>query len=165
MELNLKFKTKLGYCHILEDKLVFSPNEMLKDKDLVNNNNRIWLMRTLYGIGLLASLYAIYYDIITDEYPSFYTSLMFVFLCLGFVQSFRVNGQSVIERKQISAVDFVQAKKKVTRGFFKVHFKDEKNSDQTRLILLPGSLSGGEQATEEALKVMSEARIEITKSN
>jgi hypothetical protein len=47
----------------------------------------------------------------------------------------------------------------LTRSRFEVKFEDENGKIKKRLIMLPGSLTGGKIETEKAIKLMKEERL------
>lgn len=60
----------------------------------------------------------------------------------------------VLDRSSIKRVVFKAAVPGATRAFFEVYFTDTLGKERKRLIMLPGSLTGGPEETEKALRIM-----------
>ena len=56
-------------------------------------------------------------------------------------------------------VKLKKALKGLTRSRFEVMFEDEKGKIKKRLIMLPGSLSDGQNETEKAIEIMTEEQL------
>lgn len=157
MEEALKFKTKFGYCHVLEDKLVMVRKKEFKEIDIIKNKNRVVMSQFIYGTLFIAYLYAMYNQIMKGEYPSLFTIAMFLILLFVFWRTFTRSNFAVIYRDSISNIEYKAPVKGVTRGYFKVFFTDEYNKDRIQLIILPGTLSGGSNEGLKAERFMKKS--------
>jgi len=62
----------------------------------------------------------------------------------------------VINRDSIQRTLFKKGIKGLTRARFEVYFRESSEKIKKRLIMLPGSLTGGDTETDIAIKIMKE---------
>jgi hypothetical protein len=160
MEIEKKFKTKTGFCHILSDKIILTKDGNIGSvaKDTVGNKiYRILIIYSAFAIFLLYFAFKAYQEgkIVTALFYSGFSG----FLLFKIKQSSNYSATSTIERKKIKEVKFIDAKYGATRSRFEVLFEDENGKIKTRLILLPGSLNDGENETKKALEIMKSENI------
>ncbi len=152
-----KFRTKTGFCHIFPDKIILTRDGEVGDlSKLVVGDN---ISRFLIIYSLLA-VYIIF-NLIKEIKEGDNLSTVFYVILLGLwiyviVKSLNNSATPIIFRKDIIKTTFIPGVKYITRSRFEVLFRNEKGNIKKRLILLPGSLTGGDAATEEALQIMQE---------
>lgn len=154
------FKTKTGFCHILPNKIVLTRNGIIGDIANITVGNNISRILIIYvGVSILLFYYAF------DNYRNGHIfqpilfGLLGIYLVYGVVNSINNSASPVIERKKIKEVKFKKAIFGLTRSRFEVFFQDDQNKIKKRLIMLPGSLTDGQNETEKAIKIMTEEKL------
>jgi hypothetical protein len=155
------FKTKTGFCHILPDTIVLTRDGVIGNiANITVGNNSIYRILTLY------SMFAcVHFFLATISYQSEQTISFIFFTLIGLLsvyivlRSFNHSTTPVIERVRIKDVVFKRGFKGITRSRFEVLFEDDNRKTKKRLILLPGSLSGGQQEAEKALDMMKREKL------
>ncbi|RZJ65655.1 MAG: phosphoribosylaminoimidazolesuccinocarboxamide synthase [Flavobacterium sp.] len=108
-------------------------------------------------VYVLLGIFLAYLSVSDFQQRKYPTALMYAlvgaYLIYGVIKSRNNSATPVIERKSIQKVNFIQARTGATRACFEVIFKNQKGNLKTRLIFLPGSLSNGKAATDDALRV------------
>ncbi len=149
------FKTKTGFCHVLPGKIILTRDGAVGNMARVavgGNNFRILAIYSIIAIGLLYFSYDSFHQRhITRAIP---LSLFASYLIYGIATSMNNSAALVIERQRIRQVRFKKAIPGLTRSRFEVTFRDGNDRIKKRLIILPGSLSGGQSHTERAIKIM-----------
>jgi len=160
METEKKFKTKTGYCHILTDKIVLTRDGIIgniAEKAVGNNLSRTLIIYCIISILLI---YIGYQSILKSSYiETVFYFLIAGYLIYGVLSSLNNSATPVIDRSKIKTVKFKKAIKGLTRSRFEVFFFDDMNKLKKRLIMLPGSMTGGDEATEEAIRIMQEENL------
>lgn len=154
------FKTKTGYCHILPDKIVLTRDGIVGEVAKVTVGSNISRILTIYGvlsIGLLYSAFDSYKE--GQLVSSIFFGLFGLFLVYGIAKSINNSATPIIERQKIKAVVLKKAIVGVTRSRFEVLFEDEQGKIKKRLIMLPGSLTGGQNETEKAIRIMTDEKL------
>lgn len=163
MNSNLKFKTKQGYCHFLEDQLVFTKNEVLKETDIVKSKNKALMRQIIYGGGFLLFLNIIFRNVMDLEYPSIYAVFMLGVFLYGFIKAFQLDAKLLIKMDAIKQLDFYFAKQGIRKPYFNLSFKDRFGQDQVYKIILPVSKAALDENIEQALDAFNQANINVKK--
>ncbi|MBL4657324.1 MAG: phosphoribosylaminoimidazolesuccinocarboxamide synthase [Flavobacteriales bacterium] len=149
------FKTKTGYCHILEDKIVLTRTgkiENLEGIKVKENSPAILLVYAVIAIGLLFSAYTNF------QTGQNFFALLFggvgVLLINGIVRSINFSGTPLIIRADIISTEFKKGVWGFTRDRFEIMFTDSKGNPRKRLILLPGSFIATKESLDEAMEIM-----------
>lgn len=160
MDIEKKFKTKTGYCHILKESIVLTRDGVIGNlAEVITGNkiSRILIMYSLISSGL------IYFSINDYKNKDFFTSILFGliagFLIYGIIISLNNSATPVIERKSIKKITFKKGIPGLTRARFEVIFTNNIGKTKKRLIMLPGSLTGGQTETDIAFKLMKEENL------
>jgi hypothetical protein len=152
------FETKTGFCHIFPDRIVLSRDGIAGEIASVTVGNNIARILVIYGMMALGFL-----AIAIDGYrkgilaQQIVPGVLAVVLICSIVASRNNSAAPVIGRSRIRKVTFRKAIPGFTRSHFVVRFEDERGKLKKRLIMLPGSLTGGPKETEKAVKIMTEA--------
>jgi len=155
MEPEKTFKTKTGFCHILPDKIVLTRDGVVGNVAKVTVGNNIARILLIYGaitVGLFYFGYEVYKNGQTLQ-PIFF-GLIGLILIYGIVSSLNNSATPIIDREKIKDVKLKKAVKGLTRSRFEVLFEDENGKIKKRLIMLPGSLTDGQNETEKAVEIM-----------
>jgi len=150
------FRTKTGYCHVLPDKIVLTRNGILGDAAEVVSGN---ITRTLIIYGIITVYFAykgVNMFLKGDNIWGVLYFLVVIFNIYSIVNSLNNSATPVIERSKIKKIVFNDAKLGLTRSVFEVLFENKNGKVKKRLIMLPGSLSNGNEETKKALCIMKE---------
>ena len=154
------FKTKTGFCHILPDKIVLTRDGIIGNVAKVTVGNNISRILIIYG-GLSLGLFYFAFDSYKNGQiagPIFF-GLLGIYLIYGIINSVNNSATPIIDRDKIKDVKFKKAILGLTRSRFEVFFEDENDKTKKRLILLPGSLTDGQNETEKAIKIMTDEKL------
>jgi hypothetical protein len=157
MENHKKFKTKTGFCHILNDKIILTSDGNIDDISKFNTSNTIKRNLIFYGISGFLLIFLTYTGFKENDWFKIIITCSFgIYLIYVVITSINYSNIPVINRDRIKKVTFYPAKKFLTRAYFKVDFENDRNKIKSRLIMLPGSLSSGLKETNKAYNIMCE---------
>jgi hypothetical protein len=160
MESEKKFRTKTGYCHILPDKMILSRDGTVGDLSKIVVGNKILRILIIYGLISAGLLYFSFsYFKKSDPVTGIIFLLIAAYLIYGIINSINNSATPIIERKSIQDVKFIKGTPGLTRARFEVIFLDNNGKTKRRLIMLPGSMTGGPSETELAFKIMTEEKL------
>jgi hypothetical protein len=151
------FRMKKGFCHLMPDRMVFTTNA--KVAGITNENAVSTRITTRFFLLLLSALYFyMTYSSFQDGkyYFTVFFTVFFILNVISIIQSFQYTLANVIPKSSIKNVKFTKGLQYLTRSRFDITYTDELGKEKHRLILLPGSLTGGPQATDKALELMIE---------
>ncbi|MCU0399505.1 MAG: phosphoribosylaminoimidazolesuccinocarboxamide synthase [Algoriphagus sp.] len=154
------FITKTGFCHILPDKIVLTRDGIIGNVAKVTVGNNISRILIIYGglsLGLFYFAFNSYKNGQIAQLILF--GLLAIYLVFGIVNSINNSATPIIDRQKIKEVKFKKAIIGLTRSRFEVLFEDEQGRIKKRLIMLPGSLTNGQNETEKAIKIMTDERL------
>ena len=150
------FKTKTGYCQVLKDKIVLTRDGVNGNIAKVTMGNNILRPLIIYGLIAVAVFFVAFKSYREDKNLE-----AIFFLAVGFlliyiiIKSLNNSATPIIYREKIKSIEFKKAVPGATRAYFIIHFENEARKIKQRLILLPGSLSDGENETQKALEIMT----------
>ncbi|MEJ6793216.1 MAG: phosphoribosylaminoimidazolesuccinocarboxamide synthase [Lacinutrix sp.] len=158
------FKTKTGYCHVLQDKIVLYRKGFIGDLAKLKSGEGIYGLLAFRGVLAVFLFYMAFSKINNNHWVLFgvYFGIA-IFLVYNIITSLNLSAASVIDFSKIIAVEFKPAKKLLTRSYFIVNFKQNNGKTKSRLIMLPGSLNNGNVETKKALEIIKNA--ELIKNN
>lgn len=160
MNREITFRTKTGYCHVLPDSIVLTRDGIAGNVAKVVVGNNIARIMIIYGFAVLVLLYIAYDDYKQGQIVMpIWFSFMAVFFIYGIVASSKNSATPYIPRNSIKAVTFKKGVYGLTRSRFEVLFETEDGKVKKRLILLPGSLTGGAFDEEKALAILREEKL------
>jgi len=155
METELKFKTKTGFCHILNDKIILTNTSKIEDLKELSSKNNIYKVLIPYFIISIFTCYTTYKHYKNENWWYFgifcILSVLFIY---SVIRSLKLSSTPIIDIKKIKEIEFKPAIKFLTRSYFKIKFEEKDGKKKTRLIMLPGSLSNGSSETKKALTIM-----------
>lgn len=154
------FKTKTGFCHILPDKIVLSRDGLIGNVAKVtvgNNVSRILIIHGVLSIGLFYFAFDGYKNGRIAQ--TLFFGLLGIFFIYDILVSFNNSATPIIERDKIKEVKLKKSIPGLTRSRFEVFFENEHGKQKKRLIMLPGTLSDGQNETEKAIKIMVEEKL------
>jgi hypothetical protein len=154
------FKTKTGYCHIQSDKIVLTRDGIIGNVAQVTVGNNIARILIIYG-GLSVAL--LYFAFNSYQHRQIAEAILYtlvaLYLVYGITNSLNNSATPIIDRNKIIDVKFKKAIIGLTRSRFEVYFQDDNGQTKKRLIMLPGSLTDGQNETEKALKIMTDENL------
>ena len=157
METSKIFKTKTGYCHVLQDKIVLTRDGIIGNLAQVTTGNNIARPLIIYGLIAAGLLFLAIQEFNQGQTGSASVFIVFgLLLIFGIFKSLNNSATPVIDRQNIQDIEFKKAIPGLTPSHFIVHFLADNGKVKKRLILLPGSLTGGPVETEKALQIMKE---------
>lgn len=160
MDSEKTFRTKTGYCHILPDKIVLTRDGIVGNVAKVTVGNNISRILIIYG---LISLGLIYFAIDNfnkqNNLTAIFLLLIALYLTYGILKSLNNSATPIIDRQSIQRIKFIKGIVGLTRARFVVIFTDENGKTKKRLIMLPGSLTGGQTETDIAYSIMIEEKL------
>ena len=155
-----KFRTKTGYCHILPDKIVLTKDENPGNLAEVAVGNTIIRILIIYGI-ISAGL--IFLAVNSYNKQEIFSAIFFggiaLFLIYVILKSLNNSTTPVINRQSVQKIKFIKGITGLTRTRFEVYFTDNNGKTKKRMILLPGSLTGGQTETDIAYNIMTEEKL------
>jgi hypothetical protein len=154
------FKTKTGFCHVLPDKIVLTRDGVLGNVAKVTVGNNISRILLIYGglsVGLLYFAFDSYQK--GQMFQPILFGLLGLYLIYGIINSINSSATPIIDKTKIKEVKFKKAIVGFTRSRFEVYFEDENGKTKKRLIMLPGSMTDGQNETEKAVKIMIHEKI------
>jgi hypothetical protein len=155
-----KFRTKTGYCHILEDRILLTRDSIVGNISEIavgNNISRILIIYAIISIFLFYFAFEYYRE--EKSASMVFNVILGLFLVYSIKKSWNNSAASIIQRESIKEVKFMNAKYGATRSVFEIIFEDLDGKLKKRLILLPGSLNNGPEETEKALAIMKNNKL------
>ena len=154
------FKTKTGFCHILPNKIILTRDGIIGNVAKVTVGKNITRILIIYG-GLSAFLlYSAFNSFQKGQVPiSTLYLIVGLFLIYGIFASLNNSATPIIERNKIKSIKFKKATFGITRSRFEILFEEENGKIKKRLIMLPGSMSNGQNETERAIEIMKEEKL------
>lgn len=160
MDTEKRFRTKTGFCHILSDKIVLTRDGMVGNLAKVTVGNSISRILLIYGLVTLGLIYFAFDNFKKQDHFMAVLLLLFaVYLIYGIIASLNNSATRMIDRKSIQQIKFKKGITGLTRARFEVIFTDDQGKSKKRLIMLPGSLTGGQTDTDIAYKIMVEEKL------
>lgn len=156
-ENNDTFRTKTGVCTVTPERIVLTRGGVsgaAAAQIAGNNIRRTLLLYSVFGgAALLFGLWSAYRGSVI---PGVLLSLVgIIFLC-NVVASRNNSAAAVIDRASIRAVKAHPPHPPFTRGYFDVFFLED-GKERKRIIMLPGSMSNGEEEYQQAVAVMRDS--------
>jgi hypothetical protein len=153
------FKTKTGFCHVTQDQIILTRDGIAGNAAKVMVGNSISRILIIYGFLSLMLVYFTYDSYLKGNiFVAILLGLSALYLINGIIKSVNNSATPIIERKDITAIKFVKGFPGLTRSRFEIEFNDEGKSKK-RLILLPGSMTGGQEETEKAIAIMRDEKL------
>jgi len=154
------FKTKTGYCHIFPDRIVLTRDGIVGNISKVTVGNNISRILIIYG-GISFGLFYLAFNSFKQGQISelIIFGLLGLYLIYGIINSLNNSATPIIYREKIRDVKFKKAIIGLTRSRFELLFEDENGKIKKRLIMLPGSLTDGQNETNKAIQIMMDEKI------
>jgi hypothetical protein len=159
METEKTFRTKTGFCHVTADKIILTRDGVIGNISNVTVGNNISRILIVYGLLSIGLIYFAYDSYIKGETvtPLFF-GLIGLYLIYGIVKSRNNSATPIIERKDIKNVTYNAGTSGLTRPRFEIEF-NENGKIKKRLIMLPGTLGGGQSEGDKAVQIMKDEKL------
>ena len=152
-----KFRTKTEFCHILEDKIVFTNDGTIVDLSRLEVGSSISGMLVFYGMLALVVFYFAFEFYKSNDFFLMAIFVLFaLYLVFGIITNSGNSGAKIIDRKSIQQVKLKKGIAGLTRTRFEIYFYDKNNKIKRRLIMLSGPLTGGDTEADLAYNIMKE---------
>ena len=160
MDQEKTFRTKTGFCHILPDKIILTRDGVIGNVANATLGNNIKRILTIYAMLVVALLYFAFYSYQRGQViqPILF-GLISLYLIYGILGSLNNSTTPIIDRNKVKEVKLKKAIPGLTRSRFEVLFEDINGKVKKRMIMLPGSMSGGQNETKKAIQIMSKEKL------
>ena len=154
-----KFRTKSGFCQITSDKIVLTRDGIVGNWSELTVGNNISRILMIYGVVSVTLLYLGYQSYLdNDAGVAIFLGALGLYLIYVIVKSRNYSTTPVIERSTIVETRFKKGIAGLTRSRFEIAFND-RGVRRIRLIMLPGSLMGGQVESGAALEIFREEEL------
>jgi hypothetical protein len=154
------FRTKTGFCHILPDRIVLTRDGNIGNVASVTVGNNISRILIIYGVTSIGLFYFAFDGYRNGQLAQpILFGLIGIYLIYGIINGINNSATPIIDRQKIKEVKFKKAIVGLTRSRFEVLFEDDQGKIKKRLIMLPGSLTDGQNETEKAIRIMTDEKI------
>lgn len=154
------FKTKTGYCYVTPEKIILARQGAVGAAAQAIYGNKIRRSIILYSVGAVFMAGMTYMSHRPGEVVPVIIGGLFsaVFAYMAF-NARNLSATPEIDRDKISKVVFKKGRAGLTRSHFVVHFTDENGKQKKRLIIMPGTATGGMAATSQAVKILQNEKL------
>ncbi|MCP4176785.1 MAG: hypothetical protein GY756_03385 [bacterium] len=154
-----RFRTKTGICLITKDNISIERKGIRGEiSENVMGNNIKKILRIYLLLGSIILIYGIYSIIIGEYLYGFIATILGILFLINVIKSRYNSASSIISRSEIESVKGKSPIPLLTRGYFKITFKE--NGDlKIRLIALPGIFENGLSEYKKALQIMYESGV------
>jgi hypothetical protein len=151
------FRTRTGICRVLPDRIILERKGMAGKAAATIQGDGIRRIQVIYALvaatlavtGIIAILRG-------DYWQGGIALLLAGYLAWGVLGSRNLSATSEIPRSAITRVEVRRPRPPIKRGYFVIWF-EENGQEVRRLILMPGSLTGGKGAFKAARDILHEA--------
>jgi hypothetical protein len=159
MDTEKTFRTKTGFCHVTADKIILTREGVIGSVSNVTAGNNISRILIIYGLLSIGLIYFAYESYIKgDTAMTLFFGLFGLYLIYGIIKSRNSSATPIIERRDIRRVTYNAGTSGLTRPRFEIEFNDN-GQVRKRLIMLPGTLGGGQSECEKAVQIMKEEKL------
>lgn len=155
MQSTKKFHTKTGYCHVLEDRIIFTPRSFIGRLADLTIEGRMKRMLLIFVLLTLFILYLAYENYRNNEI--FWTGLFGIiagYLIYGIIKGLNTSMHPIIERAQIKKVKYFKAISGISSAYFEISFHDGKGSEKKRIITLLSPIEENRLEIQNAMRIM-----------
>jgi hypothetical protein len=153
------FRTKTGFCHVTVDQIILTRDGVVGSVAKVTVGNNISRILIIYGLISLGLFYFAYDSYLKgNTFTTVLFGLLGLYLIYGITSSLNNSATPIIDRKDIKTTKFVKGTSGLSRSRFEIEFS-EGGKIKKRLILLPGSLTGGREEADKAVEIMREEKL------
>lgn len=160
MENSTTFMTNPGYCHILDNQIVFAEQEKIQSFTKINSKNSINNVRIKYALLSVLNFIFAFINLKNEQLSDtiFFACLGLVFLTF-ILFSINKSTTNLIKRNKIKTIIHKKSILGLFGSRFIIFFEDEMGKIKKRLILLPGFYNNGNKETKKALEIMRREKL------
>ena len=153
------FRTKTGFCHVTADQIILTRDGVIGNVAKVTVGNNILRILIIYGLISVGLIYFAYDSYLKgNTIATILFGLLGLYLIYGVAKSLNNSATPVIDRKDIKTIKFIKGTSGLGRSRFEIEFS-QGGKIKKRLILLPGSMTGGHVETDKAVEIMREEKL------
>ncbi|MEQ9229660.1 MAG: hypothetical protein RIF46_03190 [Cyclobacteriaceae bacterium] len=152
-----KFRTKNGFCHVMDDRIVFTHSGLYGQLgDIAGQGNMARLLILFGGFTVIAAVFS-YVNYVEGQlvWAALFGAIG-AYLFYGIANNLNTTIHPILLRDQIIEIKYTKSKGILSYPYFEVRFKDEKGRVRKRLITLPRANRRNAQGIREAVQFMSE---------
>jgi hypothetical protein len=152
-----RFNTKTGTCVLTSERIVLSRegvSGVLAKQVYGDSINRALIIYS--AIGVISLVIAVLLIINKRYFEGVFACIVGGFFLWNVFSSRNNSAKNIIEKHTVQSLEVHPPHPPFTRGYFKVYFLDD-GKRRRRLIMLPGSMSGGKEEFKKALSCMRQA--------
>ncbi|MCP4459611.1 MAG: phosphoribosylaminoimidazolesuccinocarboxamide synthase [Cytophagales bacterium] len=157
MEPTKKFLTKTGFCHVLKDKIIFTPSGFMGHIGDMTVEGRMSRILLFFSSLALLILYFAYANYLENQF--LWTGIFGVigsYLIYGIIKGLNTSMHPIINRSAIKEVRFVKGVQDLTPPSFEVKFANSMGKMKKRIISLPNPTAKNRSKIQEAINIMRE---------
>ena len=159
LKIEYKFRTKTGICVITPDRLELTREGIIGEAAEQIFGKSVARALAIYSLlGIVALAVGIWFIVNSSYFGGGFFCVVGILLFWNVISSWNNSAANIIERSAITSVSVRTPHPPFTRGYFVVHFLHD-GKKRKRLIILPGSMSGGKEEFKRALSVMQQAKL------
>lgn len=152
-----KFKTRTGYGHIMEDRIVFTDTGMFNRlADIALQGE---MKRTLLLFGML-DIMVFYFAVMNYQEGEVLWAAVFgligCYIIYGIFRGFKLSAHPIIQRDRIKEVHTINPVYGLVPPGLEITFLDNKGRRKKRTVFLAGSLNKHKQEVNKALQLFQE---------
>lgn len=153
------FRTKTGFCHVTTDRIILTRDSVIGNISKVKVGNNVTRILIIYGVFSIGLFYFAYDNYVEgDTTAAVFLGLIGFYLIYGILKSRNNSATPIIERKSIQRVTYNAGTSGLSRPRFEVEFTDN-GLIKKRLIMLPGTLTGGRNEADKAVQIMKDEKL------
>ncbi|HYW93966.1 MAG TPA: hypothetical protein VE870_00090 [Bacteroidales bacterium] len=157
MESRKQFKIKSGYCQVYPDKIVVTGDDVADDKPGMKTKEFFRRFGTVNGlIAIVSLIITVNYLLVKSYVTALYPAAIACYMIYRIIADSKSSNIPAIERSAIQKVKFIQGIPRLSNARFEIFYADNKGRIKTRTIKLTGNLSGKNNETDMAYKLMVE---------
>ena len=157
------FRVKVGYCHILPDKIAFSKDGRPESLDLNEPKQHApTKFMTIYGLVLFSVSTLLIYKYTNNELDLTSVITTFLIISVFIYYLFKVlnyQTRTYFERDRIISVKYKPSLGPLTHGQFNFSIKSENGKILHTSIILRDHNVFGKKETDEAIKIMVDEKL------
>lgn len=153
------FQTKYGYCHVLNDRIIFANSKTLEDVSEYKESNKV-IGALVLQITIISAMsyYFITQAMVGDFWQMLTPAVVVIVSLVSLFTSLRNSTTAIVMREKIISVSFVKGIPYLITPHFIIWFYDTKNRKRKRLVIL---FDNSDKNSSEALKVFRNASLNV----
>jgi hypothetical protein len=160
METGKKFKTRTGFCHVMDDRIVLTDAGFFNRlADIVVQGEIKRTLALFLFLDILVFYFAYYNYLEGDIFWAGIFALIGLYIVHGIVKGFQLSVHPIIQRDRIREVELIKPIYCLSPPGVEITFLDDKGKRKKRAIFLAGTLKKHKAEVHQALKILREEGI------